>query len=1162
MAFKSTCCYCGTGCGVLVHRERGGAIRVEGDPEHPVNRGMLCSKGMNLHHTVQDLSDRILHPRMRASKGAPAERVDWNTAMDRAASTFASIIRRWGPEAVAFYVSGQCLTEEYYVANKLVKGFLGCNNIDTNSRLCMSSAVVGYKLSLGEDSVPVCYDDIELADCFLVAGANPAWCHPILWRRVEARKRAHPEVRIIVADPRATQTCESADLHLPLLPGTDVALFNGLARTLLEYGLEDRAFLEAHVEGFDAFQAVVLERSIAEWALACGVPEQDLRQAALWIGRSRGFLTLWAMGLNQSAVGVDKNLALINLNLLTGQIGKPGAGPFSLTGQPNAMGGREVGGLANLLPAHRDLSREDHRLEVQAYWKSGPIAAKPGLTATELIPAIERGELKALWVICTNPMVSLPDLARAEAAFARLPFLVVQDVSERSDTVPFADLVLPAAAWAEKEGTMTNSERRITHLSPVVPPPGEALPDAEILCRFARRMGFPGFEDARPETIFREHAELTRGTRIDISRLDYATLREKGSVQWPYLEPGQGQERLFQDGVFATASGRAKLHPCRLEHRSDVCTEAFPLILTTGRIRDQWHTMTKTGKVKRLGRHIPRPFLEIHPSDARARGLREDDVVEVQSPRGTTRVRAQITADIRPGVVFLPMHWGRMAASTDGRANNLTNPLFDLRSKEPDLKYSAVQVRRHRAPAQRIAVVGAGAGGYAFAREALKRLPESEITVFSREQDPFYDRVMLPDYVGRERRWDELLKVDLGGEDRLTVHAGLGVARLDLENSRLIDARGGVHAFDVLVMATGSRPALPKGTPVDRKGLFSIRTRGDAEALMAHLKPASTVVIVGGGLLGIEMAGALLGIGHRIVLVQRSSRLMDRQLDPTAAGLLHEELVERGVEILYEDEVRSYGEGPVISEVLLRSGRRIACDAALVAVGTTPNLELAREAGLHCRRGVVVDGFLATSHPQVYALGEIAEFEGSLYGITAAAEEQAMALVRHLEGDPTQPYTGSLGVNILKIPGLEVRSIGLAESPGPEYEEVVFLDRPLRTYKKCIVHQGRLVGAILVGDKTEFTEFRELIRDKLELSEKRLTLLRGGVPAQATQGRLVCSCQGVGEGNLEAACRAGASTLEALAQATGAGTGCGSCRPEVAKFLAARVVPSLEEVSA
>jgi ferredoxin-nitrate reductase len=1154
--FTSTCCYCGVGCGVVVKKEKNGTVSVTGDADYPVNRGQLCSKGLNLQYTVNDQHDRLLYPQMRYSKSMPLQRVSWEEALHRTAAVFRTFIDKYGPDSVAFYASGQCLTEEYYVINKLMKGFIGSNNIDTNSRLCMSSAVVGYKMALGEDSVPVCYDDIELADCFYVTGANPAWCHPILWRRVEAHKAANPDAKIIVVDPRVTDTCALADLHLQLTPGTDVALNHAIGRALIENGDINLEFIQQHAENFDQYQQVVFQRTVAEAAALCGVPEADIRLAAQYIGKAQGFMSMWTMGLNQSAVGVSKNLSLLNLHLVTGQIGRPGAGPLSLTGQPNAMGGREVGGLANLLPAHRNLANPAHRAEVQQFWGGTTIAEKPGLTATEMFEALEDGRLKAIWIICTNPLTSLPNVRQAEAALRKAKFVVVQDISNKPETLAYADVVLPAAGWLEKEGTMTNSERRISHLAKATDAPGEALPDAEIICRFARAMGYPGFDFASSEEIYREHARLTAGTSIDVSGVSYAVLREKRSVQWPYPAAGAGlgTPRLFTNHVFATPSGRAVMHASPAEGSSEAPDDDYPLILTTGRLRDQWHTMSKTGKVSKLRQHSPQSFLEIHPDDAQELGVVEHDLVDVTSRRGQVRVQARLSAAIKPGVVFLPMHWGKLLGNDLNRANNVTSGALDPISKEPDFKYCAVQVTKYCKPRQRIVIVGAGAGAYGFVKAYRALNQDDDITIFSKEDFPFYNRVMLPDYISGHQEWEQLVKMQDHEEPtyNIQLRRGVSVEHLDRTNKVVVDSKGETTPYDVLLLATGSRAAVPRHVP-ELPGIFTMRSRLDADSFKAHLPPNAHVVIVGGGLLGLEMAASLREMGARITIIQRISRFLDRQLDALGSQLLEEEMTDQGCNLYFNDEVELYYGRSRLTGVGLKSGRRLDCDALIMAIGTVPNLELARASGLECKRGVLVDARLQTSDPNVYALGEIAEFEGTLYGITAAAEQQAAVVARYLSGDVASYYAGSTFMNIIKIHGFDLCSIGLPEAPAndPRYEEIVFIDKAKRYYKKCIIHQDRLVGAILIGDKTEFQEFRELISGKVELSDKRLQLLRSGRVAEPVLGKLVCSCNNVGAGNLRQKIEAGCTDLPALCNATGAGTGCGSCRPEVQRLLEA-----------
>lgn len=1152
--FKTTCCYCGVGCGIVVHKERNGQLHVEGDKDHPVNKGMLCSKGMTLHYTLMDQSDRLLYPEMRYNKTTKRQRVSWQQAMERTAAVFKTLIEKYGPQSVAFYASGQCLTEEYYVVNKLVKGFIGSNNIDTNSRLCMSSAVVAYKMSLGEDSVPVCYDDVEQADCIFVAGANPAWCHPIIWRRIEAARQKNPGVKIIVSDPRRTQTCGYADLHLQLNPGTDIVLHHAIGRVLIENGDIDIHFIRNHTEGFEQYSEKVMQRSIAEAAAICGVPEKDIYEAAGFIGNAKGFITMWTMGLNQSSIGVHKNLSLINLNLITGHIGKPGSGPFSLTGQPNAMGGREVGGLSNLLPAHRNLANPEDRAFVQQYWGGTTIAEKPGLTATEMFDALYDGRLKAIWIMGTNPLVSLPDVRRAEEALKKAKFVVVQEASNKPETLAYADVVLPAASWAEKEGTMTNAERRIAHLSKVMPAPGEALPDAEIICRFARQMGFGGFDYAGMDEIYQEHCHLTEGTKIDISSLDYNLLKEKRSIQWPYIngEEGTGTKRLFTDKKFYTPSQKAIIHSFDDVNQSEPLTSDSPLVLTTGRIRDQWHTMTKTGKVNKLKQHIPNAFLEINPADAVERSIHEDDLVEVFNVRGSVRVHAKLTTDIKKGVVFLPMHWGKILNNDLNRANNLTQNKVDPYSKEPDFKFSAVEVKLYRKPRQKIIVVGAGAGAFGFVKSYRAFNTTDEIEIFSKENFPFYNRVMLPDYISGEQQWEQLVKMKDHEENdfRIRLHRGVSIEQVDRQAKTVTDSNGKTYSYDILLMATGSRPAMLRDVP-PLKGIFTMRSRDDADRFIKHMAQSDgKIVIVGGGLLGIELAASLREINREVVVIQRISRLMDRQLDPLGSQLLHEELTNKGIDIYYNDEIERFLGESGVTGIRLKSGLTIQCEAIVIAIGTVPNIELAKAAGIDCKRGVVVDAYLKTSDPSIFAIGEIAEFNGFLYGITAAAEQQAAIVAHYLRGDIAVHYEGSLLMNILKMHGTDLCSLGLAECPDdPAYEEVVFIDKSRRYYKKCIVHNDRLVGAILIGDKSEFLEFRDLIQHKTELSEKRLQLLRSGKKADPVIGKLVCSCAGIGEGNISKKIEEGFTELGALCQASGAGMGCGSCRPEVKALL-------------
>lgn len=1151
---RTTCCYCGVGCGVLIHTSTNGVLSLEGDPEHPVNRGKLCSKGRYLLHTALDRSDRLLVPELREKRDELRQPVSWERAIDYAATVIRKTVDQYGPDAVAFYVSGQCLTEEYYLANKIAKGFIGTNNIDTNSRLCMSTAVSAYRMALGEDSVPCSYNDLDLADLFFIAGANPAWCHPILFQRIEDRL-SRPGARIIVVDPRRTQTAAMADLHLALWPGTDITLFHAIARWLIEHDAVDHAFVTAHTEGFESLRERVMERSLSESAHRCRIPETDITTAARWIAESNGFLSLWAMGLNQSTIGVNKCLALINLHLLTGKIGKPGHGPFSLTGQPNAMGGREVGGMSTMLSAHRDLTKLEHRQEIAHYWGVKQVPDQPGFTAGEMADALLAGRLKVLWIICTNPLVSWPDLTKAEKALAAAEFVIVQEISNRSDSLRFADLVLPAATWMEKEGTMTNSERRISHLSKVVEGPTGTLSDSEILLRFAEAMGWGhSFINRAPADLYLEHVGLTKGTNLDISGLDYARLKDQGSIKWPVPHSGHpGTERLFTDGQFYRPGGRAKIHDVVDENTSPAPDVDYPLVLTTGRIRDQWHTMTRTGKVKRLGKHEPEARLDIHPMDARERDLCDGQLVEVRSRTGQAVLRARVSESVRKGLVFFPMHWGRQVNRPEVRANNLTDSRCDPQSKEPDFKWSTVQVKPWRTPRKRILIVGAGPAALAFIRTYRQDNPNDVIEVFSKESVPFYNRVCLPEVIAMPRAWQglSLLEPDECRQLNLMVHPSMEIQDIDCLNQRVCDDGGHWHAYDVLVLAMGSRAAWPRDAPQTLEGVHTLRNYDDAQKIISSTENGRTIVIVGGGLIGLEVAGALSRKGIPIQVVQRSAQLMTKQLDTMAAEMVYEDMTDRGVEFHFQDEVVMWRGDQRIEEIYLNSGHRIREVSLIYAMGTLPNIELAVRAGLLVNRGVVVDAAMRTSDPAILAIGEVAEFSGKVHGITAACEAQGRAAARFLAGDIQAFYTDSISQTQLKVPGLSLASLGVIKPPADDrmYEEILFLDRRARCYKKCVLRQDRLVGALLLGDQSEFLEFRDLIQSGEELCERRSTLLRSGSKTTPTDGRVVCSCTNIGENTLRAICTGNVLTLAELMNRTGAGTGCGSCRPELRAFL-------------
>jgi assimilatory nitrate reductase catalytic subunit len=733
---RSTCPYCGVGCGVIIESRAGQITGVRGDPRHPANFGRLCSKGATLHLSASPSVNqgvRLLQPQKRLVRGGGLHPMDWDSAMQWASQTLASIVRTHGADALGFYVSGQLLTEDYYVFNKLVKGLLGTNNIDTNSRLCMSSAVAGYKLTLGADAPPACYDDVMHANCLFIAGSNAAYAHPILFRRIEDAREKNPQLKIIVADPRRTDTASNADLHLPLQPGTDVMLFHGMLHLMLQEDWVDHAYIAAHTEGFEALQTLVKDYTPANVSAVCGISPEQLIKATRWfVGANdagkrpagnnlHATLSLYCQGLNQSSSGTAKNAALINLHLATGQIGKAGAGPFSLTGQPNAMGGREVGGLANLISAHRDMANPSHRQEVAKLWGIAEVPAKPGKTAVEMFEAAADGEIKALWIACTNPAQSMPNQATVRRALERAEFVVAQEAFATAETCAFADLLLPATTWGEKEGTVTNSERCITRVRAAVPPLGQARHDWQIVVDLAQRLKeTPGIAVDKtdlhmayttPEEIWLEHRESTRGRDLDITGMSYVLLQET-PLHWPMPEGAlQGKARLYEDGVYPTANGRAKFAAVAYVPTSEVRESRFPFSLNTGRLRDQWHGMTRTGLIGKLFGHVPEPVVQLNSQDMARLGFTNGDLVHVTSKRGSIVLPVQASDDLGANQAFIAMHWG--SAFLSGRdhqnkplagVNAITTSAYCPTSKQPELKHAAVKVLKAELPWTLLAV--------------------------------------------------------------------------------------------------------------------------------------------------------------------------------------------------------------------------------------------------------------------------------------------------------------------------------------------------------------------------------------------------------------------------------------------------------------------------
>jgi assimilatory nitrate reductase catalytic subunit len=703
---KTTCPYCGVGCGIIARVEGDGTVSIKGDPNHPANFGRLCSKGSALGETL-DLDGRALVPEVFKK---PAS---WDDALDLVAKRFAQTIAQYGSDSVAFYLSGQLLTEDYYVANKLMKGFIGSANIDTNSRLCMASSVAGHKRAFGSDTVPGTYEDLELADLIVLVGSNMGWCHPVLYQRIAAEKARRPSMKVVVIDPRRTATSDIADLHLSICPDGDVALFNGLLAHLIDSGTIDQSYIAAHTHGFAEAFAHVSGQSLADMMEATGLPAMQLRQFFTLFAASEKVVTCYSQGVNQSSSGTDKVNAIINCHLATGRIGRPGMGPFSLTGQPNAMGGREVGGLANMLAAHMDLENPAHRNTVQQFWTAPAMADRPGLKAVDMFKAVADGRIKALWIMSTNPVVSMPDADAVKAAIEACPFVVVSDMQADTDTARLADVLLPASGWGEKSGTVTNSERRISRQRPFKPAPGQAKPDWWQMAEVARRMGFGhAFNYTSPAEIFAEHAALSgldnNGTRdFDIgaySTIDAASYDNLAPFQWPQPTGTSPKDsRFFANGNFYHRDGKARF-VATTPPQPNIRRGPFPLTLNTGRVRDHWHTMTRTGKSARLSAHLAEPFAEIHPLDAKRLGIEDAGLVEITSETGAhVIVRALLSERKSRGAVFVPMHWTGETASL-ARVDALVPSVTDPVSGQPALKNVAVSAKHFPASAYGFAV--------------------------------------------------------------------------------------------------------------------------------------------------------------------------------------------------------------------------------------------------------------------------------------------------------------------------------------------------------------------------------------------------------------------------------------------------------------------------
>jgi ferredoxin-nitrate reductase len=1158
-AEPTLCPYCGTGCGLAVEVSDGRVRQVTGDRRHPVNRGLMCRKPAELGSAVH-AADRATVPLLRGSRDKRFAEAGWDEALGSVAASLRGIVAEHGPDAVAFYVSGQLLTEDYYVVSKLARGFLGTNNVDSNSRLCMSSAVAAYDGAFGSDGPPPAYADLALADCLLLLGSNAAACHPILWGRI--RDRQAEGACVIVADPRATPTARAATLHLPVRPGTDLALLNAMLGVIADAGMVDEAFVGRHTTGFEQALAVAREWPVERAAAVCGVPAADIARAAELFGAAGAAMALWSMGANQSTVGTLKNRALINLCLATGNLGRPGCGPLSLTGQPNAMGGREVGGLAHRLPGYRNVVEAADRAEMAAHW-GVPVASlspRPGLTATELVDALLDCRVRAVLVAATNPIVSLPDGGRVREALERADLLVVQDCHHPTETSALAHAVLPAAAWPEKEGTMTNSERRVGLVRRLLDPPGQARADWEIYAGLARALGFgEAFGWSSAAEVYDEYAACTAGRPCDVSGVSHERLRREGSVQWPAPAAPEhgGTARLYADRRVHTADGRARFAPTPHVGPAEPADGEWPLLLTTGRLADQWHTMTRTGKSRALRAAAGQPTVSLHPDDAA--GIADGDEVRVISRRGEVVLRAVLDATLPMGTAFAPFHFGALHAPPgSGAVNGVSHAAVDPTSKQPELKAMAVRVEpvarrsgsrataerreatasRPRA-APRLVVVGTGMAALATVEEVLRRNPRWAVTMLGEEPGPVYNRMLLSKLLAGEVGHADLeLRPRAWYAGRgIELRDGCRAIAIDTVARTVTDERGHAHRYDALVVATGSRASVPPIAGAELPHVQVFRTREDAAAIATC---GGDAVVLGGGLLGLEAAAGLRGRGRQVAVVEASPRLMARQLDDDAAAMLGAELARRGIAAHLGRTAREI----MPEAVVLDDGAALPADTVVIAAGVRPETELAAAAGLPVARGIEVDDAMRTGAPRVWAVGECAEHRGTVYGLWAPLAEQARVAGATIAGDPAG-FHGAVPATTLKVAGVDLYAGGRAE-PLPGDDEVALRDTRRGVYRKLVMRGERLVGALLLGDLADARRCTSALRGEFEAD----ALLAPAPAPGAEADVVVCSCNGVTASAVHDAIRArGLSTVAQVANATQATTGCGGCAADVRALL-------------
>ena len=1097
----STCLQCPVGCGILITEQYNGNITISGDAANNINNGHLCTYGVNLLRHVNSGSDRPLYPHMRNNRWSPLEKVSWSQALLRASAVIKTLVQKHGSNTLAISLPNKSLLEERFLINKIMDQ-LNLPPAHPARNRYMNSAEASCQMALGEHTAIGQMPDIAHTDCFIIGSANLSIHHPVLWEKLKKNKAARPHAKLIYIGPSQNQLSDIADIHLQINPGTEPILNAAIARLLIESDAIDEPLIEKNTAGYTNYKEQIFSLSLQEAAVICGIDASDLELAAGYIQYSRSLATFLSKGPGLGATRVERNLSFINLHLITRQLFQPGSGITIIDDLALSADRIDNAAIKELFTTSRqwcDTFLVDERWELLNYY-----GISNNHTVAGFVDHLEKTTPRIIWLIHAETVYPKDEENRIKKALQQAKFVILQSATTRSPFYEYADLILPAANWYEKEGSSVNR-------SPVVPilkPKGEVRTDIDILLALAHKMGLTGFGYQQVAEILQEHDEVIEKPE-QAARKNFTIHSLKNF--YIFFESKQKRKELL-------------LHidyDCYFPEKKVPTLQVYDIVT-------------------------------LHPADAAYRKIKEGEIVCIGQGEQAIKAKAFISDKTKKGVMAMPLHLAKKiifdSSENCTTATDLLNPHIHFISL-----VSRMEVKKYHKPTQKIAIVGAGAGALAFIRKYREYNTTDEIVVFSKEELPFYNRVLLPEYIADDQ-WNKLITLPEAEENEVGfhMHKGVSILHIDKEKKCITDSNNQQHTYDILILGMGSNAFIPPAVPHNWKGIYTIRSKRDVDRLRQQIKPGSKALIVGAGLVSLEVAGALKEINASVSILIRSSRLMDRQLDALGSDLLTEELEDRGINIFFNHEIRGFVGDGEIKGVLLNTGIQLDCDVLIYGVGTVPNIDLAKKAGLVCNRGVVVNDVMQTSDPAIFAIGEIVEWNRQLFGIVAAAEQQANIAAGYINGDTTQTYTGTLSANILKISGVNVCSIGINETPkdDPAYQEVIFIDKRLRHYKKCIIHNDKLAGAILIGDKTELMEFKDWMANDIFLEEKRDRILRGeGSKAEPVLGKLVCSCNNVGEGNIVNKINTGCTEFTKVCKITGAGTGCGSCRPEVKAIL-------------